>query len=62
MYTAIDNLTYGSTSGTFTNPRIEAPQYVNSTSSFTTVPIWLQYTTALSGNPQSLVYWSQIPN
>ena len=60
MYTAIDNLTYGSTSGTFTNPRIEAPQYVNSNSILPYVPIWLQYVT--TGTTQSLLYWNQIPN
>lgn len=61
MYTAIDNLTYGSF-GPVTNPRIEAPQYVNSNSTFTTVPIWLQYTSTFPLNPQSLLYWNSIPN
>jgi hypothetical protein len=61
VYAAIENLTYGS-SGTFTNPRIEAPQYVNTNSNpnFPYVPIWLQYVT--TGTTQSLLYWNQIPN
>jgi hypothetical protein len=63
MYTGIDNLTYNNSLGTFSNPRIEAPQYVNSNSTFTTVPIWLQYTdTSMMGSPQSLLYWNQVPN
>jgi len=60
-YYPIDNLTYGD-SGNFSNPRIEAPQYITYAQAIKTVPIWLQYTSAATGNPQSLLYWSFVPN
>jgi hypothetical protein len=61
--TSWDTLSYSSlvVPGTtsFANPRIEAPQYVNS-STLAYVPVWLQYT--LSPGIQSLVYWNTVPN
>src|SRR5665213_2984192 len=50
--------------GTFTNPRIEAPQYINnnSNSMISNVPVCLQYTSGVAGNPQSLLYWNSVPN
>jgi hypothetical protein len=61
-YSPLYNLTYNQT-GSFANPRVEAPQYINanpnSNSMTLTVPVWLQYA---NGGIQSLIYWNNVPN
>lgn len=62
LYSPLYALTW-TQSGSFANPRIEAPQYINSNANSNsmalTVPIWLQYA---NGGSQSLLYWNDVPN
>jgi hypothetical protein len=47
----------------YDNPRIDAPEYVDS-SVLSTVPVWEQYTSAIimGSDVQSLIYWNDVPN
>ena len=53
-YSVIDDLTTGQ-AGTYKNPRIEVPQYINSVLD---VPVWEQYLYAASPPIRSLIYWN----
>jgi hypothetical protein len=53
-YSVIDDLTTGQ-AGTYKNPRIEVPQYINS---MLDVPVWEQYLYAAFPPVRSLIYWN----
>ena len=49
----------------FSNPRIEAPEYIPYYGALlSTVPVWEQYTSNTSVTPEteSLIYWIDVPN
>ena len=55
MYTVGNDLSAMLQPGTYLNPRIEVPQYINSAFD---VPVWEQYLTTMMGTPRSLVFWN----
>jgi hypothetical protein len=46
----------GPSGSTYTNPRIEAPQYISISSSVTSIPVWEQYENPAAA--QSMIFWN----